>query len=131
MTDGDTFTLLTPDTTLVKVRVANIDCPERKQPFYQKAKQFVSDAIFNKAVEVKVIGKDFYRRIIGDVTYGKNLNLSQELVRNGFAWHFVRYSDDEVLQQLEDDARRKKVGLWLDSNAIAPWEWRKGRRSEK
>lgn len=128
VTDGDTFTLLTTDTVQVKVRVANIDCPERKQPFYQKAKQFVSEAIFNKAVKVTVIGTDRYRRIIGDVTYGENLNLSRELVKHGYAWHFVRYSDDAILQALEDKARRKKVGLWVDPRAIAPWEWRKGKR---
>ena len=55
--DGDTFKLLTKDSTLIKVRLANIDCPEKKQPFSVKAKQFVSDAIFSKSVSINVIKK--------------------------------------------------------------------------
>ena len=62
ITDGDTFKLLTKESTIVKVRLANIDCPERKQPFSAKAKQFVSDAIFNKTVTVNVLKKERYRR---------------------------------------------------------------------
>lgn len=123
--DGDTFTLLTRDSTQVKVRVAHIDCPERKQPYSEKAKQFTSDAIFNKMVEVKVLGKDRYRRIIGEVFYGDCLNLGAELLRQGYAWHFKKYSKDGKLQQLEDMARSQKLGLWKDPKPIAPWEWRK------
>ena len=52
--DGDTFKLLTADSTQIKVRLANIDCPERKQPLATKSKQFVSNAIFNQIVTVKV-----------------------------------------------------------------------------
>jgi micrococcal nuclease len=31
--DGDTLTLLTPTNQQVKIRLAGIDTPERKQPF--------------------------------------------------------------------------------------------------
>lgn len=36
--DGDTFKFLTADSTVVKVRLANIDCPEKKQAFSARAK---------------------------------------------------------------------------------------------
>ena len=55
ITDGDTFKLLTKDSTLIKVRLANIDCPEKKQPFSKKAKQFASSAIFSKTVILHVL----------------------------------------------------------------------------
>ena len=54
ITDGDTFKLLTADSTLYRVRLANIDCPERRQPFSKRAKQFASDAIFGKEVCIEV-----------------------------------------------------------------------------
>lgn len=123
--DGDTFKLLTADSTLVKVRVANIDCPEKKQAFSKRAKQFTSDAIFNKGVQVEVIGTDRYGRTIGNVFYGKNLNLSEELLKHGLAWHFKRYSKDKSLQQCEDEARENRVGLWGYPDPVAPWDWRK------
>jgi endonuclease YncB( thermonuclease family) len=124
ITDGDTFKLLTKDSTLIKVRLANIDCPERKQPFSKKAKLFVSDAIFSKTVTLSVLKKDRYRRYISNVIYDDSLSLCHELVKHGLAWHYRKYSKDSLLQALEDDARENKLGLWQDKNVIAPWDWR-------
>lgn len=133
--DGDTFKLLTADSTLVKVRLANIDCPEKKQPFSASAKEFTSNAIFGKTVNIDVQSKDRYRRFISNVTYtnsiSDSLSLCHELVKHGLAWHYVRYSKDTTLQQLEDTARTSKIGLWQDSNPIAPWEWRDSKKKKK
>jgi endonuclease YncB( thermonuclease family) len=125
ITDGDTFKLLTKDSIQIKVRLANIDCPERKQPFSKKAKQFASNSIFGKMVTIHVSKKDRYGRSIANVLYNDSLNLSHELVKHGLAWHYIKYSKDKELQNLEDNAKANKIGLWLDPHAIAPWEWRK------
>ncbi len=122
--DGDTFKLLTNDSTLIKVRLANIDCPEKKQPFSVKAKQFASDAIFGKSISINVIKKDRYRRYISNVIYNDSLILNHELVKNGLAWHYVKYSKDSILQGLEDKAKLGRIGLWQDKNPIPPWDWR-------
>jgi micrococcal nuclease len=128
ITDGDTFKLLEKDSILHKVRVANIDCPERRQPFSNRAKQFTSDAIFSKEIRIEVINKDRYGRLVAHVIYDRAYQLSAELVKNGYAWNYDKYSDDEILIDLENIARKKKVGLWSDPSPIPPWEWRKGRR---
>jgi len=128
ITDGDTFKLLIKDSTLVRVRLANIDCPEKKQPFSTKAKQFVSNAIFNKNVTVQVLKKDRYRRLIANVFYGDSINLNHQLVENGLAWHYVKYSKDTILQSLEDKAKKDKLGLWQDPNSISPWQWRANKK---
>ncbi|NRD24093.1 thermonuclease family protein [Winogradskyella litoriviva] len=130
ITDGDTFKLLKADSTLIRVRLANIDCPERKQPFSKRAKQFASDAIFGKNVEVKVLKKDRYGRFIANVIYDDDKNLSRELLKAGYAWHYVKYSNDSTLQKLEDKAKKDKTGLWQDSNAIAPWAWRSHKKKK-
>ncbi|WP_178988652.1 thermonuclease family protein [Winogradskyella schleiferi] len=130
ITDGDTFKLLKKDSTLIRVRLANIDCPERKQPFSKRAKQFTSDAIFGKNVEILVLNKDRYGRFIANVIYDDNKNLSKELLKAGMAWHFVKYSNDSTLQVLEDNARKKKTGLWADPNAIPPWNWRSHKKKK-
>jgi micrococcal nuclease len=128
ITDGDTFKLLTQDSTLYRIRLANIDCPERKQPFSKRAKQFTSDAIFGKMVTVEKLSADRNSRIIGIVHYNDTLVLNEELLKAGFAWHYRKYSKDEYLQILEDKARVNKVGLWVDPHAIEPWKWRIKRR---
>jgi len=131
ITDGDTFKLLDQDSTLHRIRVANIDCPEKKQPFSTRAKQFTSDQIFNKNITIKVQSKDRYGRVIANVIYNDSLNLSKELLKAGMAWHFVKYSKDKSLQFFENEARLKNVGLWTDKAPIPPWEWRSKKKSKK
>jgi len=71
ISDRDTFKLLENDSILHRVRLANIDCPEKGQPFSNKAKQFTSDAIFSKEIEIKVLKKDRYGRLIAKVLTGR------------------------------------------------------------
>ncbi|MFC7356723.1 thermonuclease family protein [Jejudonia soesokkakensis] len=125
ITDGDTFKLLTQDSIVHRIRIASIDCPEKKQPFSKLAKQFTSDAIVGKNICLDIISKDRYGRSIAIVYYDDFLTLNEALVKNGFAWHFLKYSKDPSLDQLEEYARKNKLGLWIDKNPIPPWEWRK------
>ena len=46
------------------------------------------------------------------------------MVRQGLAWHFTKYSKDEMLAEAERKAREAKRGLWSDPEPVAPWEWR-------
>ena len=123
--DGDTFELLYEQNSFV-VRFSHIDCPEKKQPFGQKAKQFVSDICFGKYVTLKHYNKyDRNHRLIAEVILEDGTNLNKLLVENGLAWHYKKYSKDEVYANLENEARLNKKGLWADTNPTAPWEWRK------
>ncbi len=131
ITDGDTFKLLTKDSTLIKVRIANIDCPEKKQAFSTKAKHFTSEAIFGKNVKLEYLKKDRYGRFICNVIYNDSLNLSNELLKQGLAWHYVKYSKDSNLQKLEDNAKSNKIGLWQNINTIPPWEYRSNKKKHK
>ncbi|MDC7997033.1 thermonuclease family protein [Gilvibacter sediminis] len=115
---------MTKDSVTHKIRLASIDCPERKQPFSTKAKGFASEAIFGKEVRVKTQGKDRYGRYIGWVYYDEGKILNEELLKNGLAWHYRKYSKDQNLQKMEDTAREQKLGLWADKTPIPPWEWR-------
>ena len=125
VTDGDTITVL-QDRTPVKLRLNGIDAPEQGQPFGERAKQFASALCFGDEVTVKTSGTDKYGRTLGDVVLGDGRILNQELVKAGMAWHYKEYSKDGTLAKLEKEAREKKVGLWSDPRAVAPWEWRHG-----
>ena len=127
--DGDTFVVLNEKKEIV-VRLEHIDAPEKNQPFGNKAKQFASDFCFGKTVVVIGNGKkDRNGRWIGEIFF-KNQNLGKELVRNGLAWHFKRYSKSENYADLEAAARKKKIGLWRDKDPVAPWNWRKSKRKK-
>ena len=130
VSDGDTITVLAEGNKPVKVRFNGVDCPESAQPFGSVAKQFTSKAVFGKSVRVRVTDTDRYGRTVGDVFDPAGSNLNQALVRNGYAWWYRRYApNDRTLQTLEAEARAAKRGLWAEAKtAVAPWEWRRGKR---
>lgn len=122
--DGDTYSVLI-EKTQVTIRLEHVDCPEKKQAFGQAAKKFGSDFCFGREVKVLWKGvKDRNGRWIAEIYY-KDKCLNKELVRNGLAWHFKKYSKSKVYADLEIEARKNKIGLWREKEPVAPWEWRK------
>lgn len=123
--DGDTFVVLIDGKEQV-IRLEHIDCPEKKQPFGTKAKQFASDLCFGKNVLLNHNNKyDRNKRLIAEVILINGTNINKELVSNGLAWHFKKYSDSQEYAELEIDARNKQIGIWIEPNPTAPWDWRK------
>lgn len=126
--DGDTVIVL-ENNKQTKIRLAEIDCPEKNQPFGNKAKQFTSDKIFSKTVSYKTAGTDKYGRTLAHIYYGTdNMNLNGELVANGLAWHYKQFSKSKELSFLESNARRKKMGIWSEKNPVEPSKWRQTKK---
>lgn len=129
--DGDTVSILM-DGKEKTVRLAHIDCPEKKQPFGTKAKEAISELCFGKFVTLVGDGKtDRNGRSIAELILPNGVNVNKALVKMGLAWHFKKYSKDDSYTKLEIAARNKKAGLWKDKNPIAPWNWRKMTKEQK
>lgn len=130
--DGDTLTILDESRKQIKIRLAEIDTPESRQPYGNKAKQELSALAFGKTAIVKVQDIDRYRRIVGRV-YVDGVDVNAELVRRGAAWVYPQYVRDRSLFDLEYEARTNKRGLWKlpESERVPPWEWRKAKRIKK
>jgi endonuclease YncB( thermonuclease family) len=60
--DGDTIEILEGN-TVHTIRLAFVDCPEKKQPFGTRARQYTSDLCFGREVKALVTGKDRYKTI--------------------------------------------------------------------
>jgi len=128
VSDGDTVTLLTSDNTSIKIRLAQIDAPEKKQPFGEKSKQSLSDLIYGKNVSVEVETKDRYQRTVGKIIVsGMDVNLEQ--IKRGLAWYYVQYGHDSNYSQSESQAKAQRKGLWAEPNPVAPWDFRHGNKS--
>jgi endonuclease YncB( thermonuclease family) len=123
--DGDTLTLLV-DHRQLKIRLAEIDTPERGQPYGSRAKEVLSKLAFGKRARVVVVDRDRYGRTVGRVYVG-DMDVNAEMVRRGAAWVYRKYAKDPALFALEAEARKAKRGLWglPEAERVPPWEWRR------
>lgn len=101
-----------------KIRLPGIDAPKKRQAFGEKSKANLAAMVYGRSVcAVMVSGKD----------------VGLEQVRTGMAWWYRKYAKEQPpeqrveYEQAEDDARTRRLGLWVDKNPIPPWDWRRGK----
>lgn len=130
ISDGDTITTRCPTEDAahpyeqVKVRLAGIDAPERKQPYGERSRQHLAELCFQQQANITPKTKDRYGRTVADVEC-RGQDAGQAQVQAGMAWYYVKYGKGyEHLQGLEYEARAARRGLW-GQEATPPWEWRK------
>jgi micrococcal nuclease len=126
--DGDTVVVIDAANNQTTLRLAEVDCPEKKQAFGTKAKQFTSDQVYLKEIKYIVTDTDRYGRSIAKIYYDDNKYLSAEIIKNGFGWQYKQYSTSKVLANLEQEARQNKRGLWVEPNPIYPSDFRKSKK---
>lgn len=128
VTDGDTITVLDEHNEQHKIRLNGIDAPESGQAFGTESRKALSGKVFGKQVRIDWYELDKYGRVLGDVFVGNRL-VNKELLEEGHAWHFKKYSHDPKLAEAENSAHRKLLGLWADQNRIAPWVYRENEKA--
>ena len=136
VSDGDTITVLDINKAQHKIRLAGIDAPEKGQEFGNSSKEFLSDLVYGKTVNVPDSKLDRYGRTVSRVFIG-NTDASIEMIKAGMAWHFKKY---ELEQKLEDrlsynaaeiKARNARLGLWSQGEAKRPEDFRSESKSVK
>ena len=149
VTSGDTFTLLDvcqrpyteqdvvgpwgfgeeldldppPDETPAIIHLAEIDAPEKNQPYGDISRQKLAARLMGHVVRVTYFEKDRFNHIAGTVNLGDRW-INAEVLAEGSAWHDKRYSDDDELDTAEQQARSRRLGLWAEEQPVPPWEWR-------
>tara|TARA_B100000963_G_C22534476_1_gene629104 strand:+ start:81 stop:596 length:516 start_codon:yes stop_codon:yes gene_type:complete len=124
--DGDTLDV-NIDSNIIRIRLADIDTPERNQPWGLEAKKFLTTKILKKEVQILITNKDRYGRQIG-IIFLENTNINELMVLKGHAWAYRKYLRNKNLIRIENKARKASIGLWRKGDAIPPWDWRKGVR---
>ena len=125
ISDGDTFRGLTKDNEEIKFRIYGIDAPEKHQAFGNKSQQHLSSLIFGETVGIKVQSTDHFGRQVVWVYTPDKKDVAAEMLKAGMAWHFKKYDKSKEYASLEDEARLRRLGLWIDKNPIAPWNFRR------
>jgi len=143
VTDGDSITILSARNEKVRVRLTGIDAPESDQPFGEESKNSLASMLSDKEVKIETNKTDRYGRVLGKVwvqpsdcvTCGKTLNVNHAQILSGMAWWYRQYANDQSAEDqgryesAEDEARKRKWGLWSEPNPVAPWDWRRGTRN--
>ena len=129
VTDGDTITVLDELNQQHTIRLAEIDAPERGQPWGDRSRQELSALVFGKSVSVQQTDTDRYGRMVARVFNGGR-EVNRAMVEEGAAWAYREYLTDDTLIATEARARQSRAGLWSmsDAQTVAPWEWRQGVR---
>ena len=131
--DGDTIDVLTPEPEreLLRIRLMGIDAPEKRQAFGVVSKSKLAELVFGRDVRIdwhKYVNRN--SRIVGQVFLSDGSDVNLAMVEAGMAWWYRAYAreqrpDDRARYlDAENRARKKGLGLWIDENPVAPWEFR-------
>ena len=118
--DGDTVELSDNQ----KVRLAQIDAPEKKQEGGPEAKLALERLVLNQTVRVEYEKIDRYGRIIGQI-YLEDKDVNLTLVSEGWVWVYRAYPHEAAYVYAEEKARIEHLGLWNTEAPLPPWEYRK------
>lgn len=133
--DGDTVVINPGEgKEFVICRIFGIDAPEASkkgksgQPYGEEATKELKGLILGRMVKVEGREKDRYGRTICLILIKNDIGL--EMVKRGYAWAYKQYLQRPYASEYidaENEARKKRLGLWQDPNPTPPWEWRKRR----
>jgi endonuclease YncB( thermonuclease family) len=126
--DGDTI-----DIDGKRVRLEGVDAPEAAQmcggakggtwPCGRAAADALSRLVAKRRVTCREEGTDKYDRVLG-VCSVDGMDINAELVRRGYAWAFIKYSDRYVKEEAE--AKAAAAGIW-QGEAEPAWIYRQNR----
>jgi micrococcal nuclease len=112
ITDGDTLKTNEPQT----LRLLGINTPEKNQPFYQEAKEFLTQKTQNKTIQIQSYGLDKYKRTLSYI-FLENQNINAQILNKGLATLYY-YDKDKYYKELklsEEFARLNNLGIWKKS----------------
>lgn len=126
--DGDTVELSNVNGKF-KLRLADVDAPERNQPYGKKSRRALTKLCKNNKVTAtaQILGTDKYNRYLGHLQCN-HVDAGLYLINNGLAWHNAKYSSNPVTINAEAIARQKRLGLWKNKRPTPPWIWRQKHR---
>lgn len=122
--DGDTVLLVRRGHAPEKLRLLNIDAPEKKQPYGEEARRTLAALVLQRQVQVESVSVDQYGRLLGHL-YLAGHDINAEMVRRGMAWEYTGFSHDARYTALQLEAQQARRGLWRQTAPEAPWQWRR------
>jgi len=110
--DGDTI----ETSTNIQIRLLGINTPEKSQPFYIEATNFLSQQIQNKSIKTEIYGTDKYGRTLAHI-FIDDKNINEQILKQGLATLYYYEKDKHYgkLKQAEEFARLNQKAIWQKS----------------
>ena len=119
----------------LKIRLCGIDAPEKDQAMGIESRDHLRSLISqgDGTLIVLPVEQDRYGRTVAEIfvpVVGQEgeIHLTSQMVLDGYAYHYERYSDTcpngQLLAGVEEGARSRSVGVWANPNAMKPWDYR-------
>ena len=116
VTDGDTLNVRC-DGRKERVRLLQVDTPERDDPLYEESTRALEALIAGRAVDLELGAaeeRDDYGRLLAYV-FADDVNLNLAMIEGGWSPYFDRYGAGAYpgeFAQAERAARAAKRGIW-------------------
>ena len=123
--DGDTV-YASLEGKVYKLRLTEIDAPERDQPFGRQSKVFLRELLKDGEFDADISGKDQYGRYLARL-YDNGVDINRKMVNEGMAWVYDFYVTDKTFYKNQQSAQKQKKGIWSKRFPAPPWEWRRAR----
>lgn len=131
--DGDTYEAITRSKDTITIRLADVDTPEKGQPYGKEAKEAVIKLLLNKNVTLQKryaeSSTDRNGRVIAYLYTSGGIDIGRKLLELGLAWNYTKFSETgekyEEYTKTENTAKKNRIGLWFDEKPIEPWVWRR------
>jgi endonuclease YncB( thermonuclease family) len=133
--NGKTVVIELSDGKKITAELEYVEIPEPEQPLSQVIREHLKNLALGKNVELvaKVI---LPKHVIGKVFLG-DVNLSQQLLRDGAAWYAVLEKDrqdtfeSQNYQLVESQAKLEKRGIWGIADLKPAWVFRAEKAAQK
>lgn len=135
VSDGDTVTAILGNGQQREIRLEGIDAPEHGQAFASESAVHLSALVSGKAVNLDCNGEESYNRLVCKLLLPNGEDVDLDQIKAGMAWHYKQYqglqtaSDRNAYGVAEDQARRARIGLWIDAHPVQPQDFRHGTHS--
>ena len=117
--DGDTIDVMLSQHPM-RVRLVNIDAPEKKQDYGRWSEKIMKSLIAGKTVTVTYFQRDRYGRILGQVYAPDGMNVNQFMVRAGLPGYMSSTTQIPCCLSFRTKPDNKKRGLWSDADPVPP-----------
>lgn len=116
------------------VRLLGIDAPEKGQDYANEATAFLRRSVRNKQLRIEVLKKDVHGRELVTI-FVDDTDINLQLLEAGYAWfnrpfgYELRRRMRNIYKDAANEAKRLRLGLWVDNQPVAPWTFRRQSRS--